>query len=217
VGRDERNRGRRSSTAGYAVSGAWPRSVFEPGTNVLVRYGGAADPTALATRLASDDQGADEAVVVVSTRSTVESVVDHFERQGGVPSVLGVVGQPPSSQDAAAAVTSARTVALSEGFRALGEATQDLVAGLSAMTDDGRVRLVFDSVTSLATRTDASNVYRFLRILADQLAERDVFATFTLATDVDETTTSVLRSAFDAQFLADTDGDWYRLSPDGGR
>jgi hypothetical protein len=217
AGRSERRSSRAGDRDGYAVSGAWPRPAFDPGTSVLVRYGGATDATALATRLVTDGLGADEAAVVVSTRASVRTVVDCFERQGGVPSLLGVVGQPPSSREDAAAVTTTRTVGLSEGFRALGEATQDLVEGLAAMAGDGRVRVVFDSVTSLATRRDASNVYRFLRILADQLAEREVFATFTLSTDVDETATSVLQSAFDERFLADTDGDWYRLSPDGGR
>lgn len=197
----------------FAVTGRWPEPSVPAGTSVGLRYGGDADPTALACRLVTDGLAPSEGVVVVSVTATPATVVSHLADAGPLPEPLGVVGQPGEGTDPPTEPTAVRTVPLAEGFRALGEASQNLLEAVGAVADGGGVRLVFDSLTALLDRTAPSNVYRFLHIFGDRIAEHEALGLFTLSEAVEARDAQVVAAAFDRTLRVRTgENGWYRLA-----
>lgn len=192
-----------------------PLSSVSAPANVLVLAPAMSDVADACPTVGRGD-GPAEALLLVQLHGGLESCLDVWRRQGGLPETVFVVSceaarsVSPATTDFSIGTPDSEAGILVTSISSPGNLAtigRSIDRCLSA-DDGGRTRVCFDSLTTLLQYVDTRPTYQFLHALLPRISNHDAIAHFHMDPAAhDETTSRIVESLFDVTVRYDEAAD----------
>lgn len=178
---------------------------FDEGANLLL----SGPSTVVSGRLydaLADGVDDDEAVVVISTDAAPGEVTDELERRDAlVPDRVGIIDC--AGEGAYDGDVTVRDLGSPGDLTGMSLEFAKLAEELAGAGADGRIRIGFDTVSTLLMYSDVRTVFRFLHVFTSRIRSADLFGVFAMDPGMhDDQTASTVRAVFNAEARV-TEGD----------
>lgn len=203
------------SSTGTGAGGDHPLSSVSAPANVLILAPAMSDAIDVCPTVGRGD-GRAETLLLVLLHGRLDSRLDVWRRRGGLPETVFVVScEAARSVSPATTVSSIGTPGSGDGLQVTSIASPGNLAAIGRSMDrclsgddGGRIRVCFDSLTTLLQYVDTRVTYQFLHALLPRLGNSDAIAHFHMDPAAhDETTRRIVESLFDVTVRYDEAAD----------
>jgi KaiC/GvpD/RAD55 family RecA-like ATPase len=180
------------------------------GTNVLVSGPPLTGKRRLSLEVLAHGSDCGEGVIIVTTRDSAERILEDYEQLVADPETadVGIVDCVTRYQGRSAQDTDVVKYASSpKDMTGIGIKFSEFVEEFCVERDHDRVRVLFDSLSTLLTYSDVQTVFRFMHVLTSRIESADALGLHIIeSTAHDEETLNTLVQLFDGTIEVDADG-----------